>query len=133
MADDSALHRWRKALLADGVHEAVHDLPSTARLVGAGLSMYVNPETMKAWPSAASVAVRTGLSERAVRRGFETLEAGHGGRCSWWAAANDGGFSAVNSGSAIAPSGSVAPETSVPGAVGAAPGPASTERSGADA
>lgn len=75
MADDSALHRWRKALLADGVHEAVHDLPSTARLVGAGLSMYVNPETMKAWPSAASVAVRTGLSERAVRRGFETLEA----------------------------------------------------------
>lgn len=76
---------WREALLADGERWPAHDLPSTARLVGLGLSMHAR-WSMKAWPSARVVAKRCGLSERAVRSGFEALEA-----AGWVAAVERGG------------------------------------------
>lgn len=65
---------WRKALLSDGSLYPPHDLGSTARLVGLGLSMHAYHD-MRSWPSAPRVGARCGLSERAVRRGFEALEA----------------------------------------------------------
>lgn len=75
MDDSAKIHpavAWRQAILADGERWPLNTLHSTSRLVACALAEHVNRER-QAWPGAAALARRTGLSERAVRTNLDAL------------------------------------------------------------